>query len=100
MVVLPFKCSGHLESRAGRCSAEGWYPMVGLVQWLCFSFFVRESNSTNLQTRLVQMTCEFISLSRPRNVGIDLTILIELKLILDEKAYLFYRFSAAILGLQ
>ena len=51
---------------------------------------MRESNSTNLQIWLVQMTCEFISLSRPRNFGIDLTILIELKLILDEKAYLFY----------
>ena len=53
------KCSGHLESQAGRCLLEEQFPMVGLVHWHFFSFFVMESGSANLQIQLAQMRCEF-----------------------------------------
>ena len=54
-----FKCSGHLESQAGRCLLEEQFPMVGLVHWYFFSFFVMESGSANPQIQLAQMRCEF-----------------------------------------
>ena len=53
------KCSGHLESQAGRCLLEEQFPMVGLVHWHFFSFFVMESGSANPQLQLAQMRCEF-----------------------------------------
>ena len=53
------KCSGHLESQAGRCLLGEQFPMVGLVHWHIFSLFVMESGSANLQIQLAQMKCEF-----------------------------------------
>ena len=53
------KCSGHLESQAGRCLLGEQFPTVGLVHWYCFSFFVMESGSANPQIQLAQMRCEF-----------------------------------------
>ena len=53
------KCSGHLESQAGRCLLGEQFPMVGLVHWHFFSLFVMESGSANLQIQPAQMKCKF-----------------------------------------
>jgi len=37
----------------------GTIPMVGLVHWYFFSFFVMESGSANPQIQLAQMKCKF-----------------------------------------
>ena len=40
---------------------EEQYPMVGLVQWHYFIFFMMESGSANLEIQPAQMKCEFAS---------------------------------------
>ena len=69
------KCSGHLESRAGRYLLEGQFLMVGLVHWYYFSSFVMESGSANPQIQLAQMKCEFNCV--PKSLWIPLIPLLE-----------------------
>ena len=40
---------------------EEQYPMVGLVQWHYFIFFMMENGSANLEIQPAQMKCEFAS---------------------------------------